>query len=233
MFHPVEPQPCYLYGWPLMSAIEGIFQAFSMATAGQLPSGGAGDTAAVQFYGHRSGTGEAFYAAGLSLPVGQGARPHCDGATLYVPSLAHSHVQSPELMEAKLPIQFEQWEFTPDSAGPGQFRGGSGWQVSYQFLEDVMLISTIERTQVPGWAQCGGLSGVPNRLEIDFADGHTETLRKITNLKVPAGSRLRIYLGGGGGYGAPSDRAAAAVRRDLLNGMITMQHARKYYPHAV
>jgi N-methylhydantoinase B len=233
MFHPVEPQPCYLYGWPLMSAIEGIFQAFSAATAGRLPSGGAGDTAAVQFYGHRSDTGEAFYAGGLSLPVGQGGRPNCDGPTLFVPSLAQSHVQSPELLEAKLPIQFEQWEFSPDSGGPGQFRGGSGWQVSYRFLENVMLISTIERTQVPGWAQCGGLSGVPNRLEIDFADGHTETLRKVTNLNVPAGSRLRIYLGGGGGYGAPGNRSAEAVRGDLLNGMITMQHARKYYPHAV
>src|ERR1700730_15328401 len=33
-FHPVEPQPCYLYGWPLMSAIEGIFQALSVATGG-------------------------------------------------------------------------------------------------------------------------------------------------------------------------------------------------------
>jgi N-methylhydantoinase B len=233
MFHPVEPQPCYLYGWPLMSVIEGIFQALSVATAGRLPSGGAGDTGAVQFYGHIRGTGETFYGGGLSLPVGQGAHPDCDGATLFVPSLAHSHVQSPELVEAKLPVQFEQWEFTADSGGPGQFRGGSGWQVAYRFLEDVMLISTIERTQVPGWAQCGGQSGAANRLEIDFPDGHTETLRKVTNRKVPAGSRLRIYLGGGGGYGAPSNRSAAAVRRDLLKGMITMQHARKYYPHAV
>jgi len=233
MFHPVEPQPCYLYGWPLMSAIEGIFQALSAATAGRLPSGGAGDTAAVQFYGKISDTGETFYGGGLSLPVGQGAHPASDGATLFVPSLAHSHMQSPELLEAKLPVRFEQWEFTPDSAGPGQFRGGSGWQVSYRFLEDVMLISTIERTQVPGWAQCGGLSGVPNRLEIDFADGHTETLRKVTNRKVPAGSRLRIYLGGGGGYGTPGKRSSAAVKRDLLNGMITLEHARTYYPHAI
>jgi N-methylhydantoinase B len=216
-----------------MSAIEGIFQALSMATAGKLPSGGAGDTAAVQFYGQRSGTGETFYGGGLSLPVGQGAHPHSDGATLFVPSLAHSQMQSPELLEAKLPVRFEQWEFTPDSAGPGQFRGGSGWQVSYRFLEDVMLISTIERTEVPGWAQCGGLSGVPNRLEIDFADGHSETVRKVTNRKVPAGSRLRIYLGGGGGYGPPSERSAPAIRRDLLNGMTTIEHARKYYPHAL
>lgn len=96
-----------------------------------------------------------------------------------------------------------------------------------------MLISIVDRTQVPGWAQRGGLSGAANRLEIDFADGPTKTLRKVTNLKVPAGSRLRIYPGGGGGYGAPAKRAVAAVQRDLLNGMITLQHARKHYPHAV
>jgi hypothetical protein len=44
---------------------------------------------------------------------------------------------------------------------------------------------------------------LPTRLEIDFADGNTETLRKVTNRKVPAGRRRRVYLGGGGGYGAP------------------------------
>src|SRR5690606_7314727 len=25
MFHPVAPQPCYMYGWPLMSAMEAIY----------------------------------------------------------------------------------------------------------------------------------------------------------------------------------------------------------------
>ncbi|MEJ0040288.1 MAG: hydantoinase B/oxoprolinase family protein [Gammaproteobacteria bacterium] len=232
MFHPFEPQPCYLYGWPLMSAMEGIFQAFSEATGGGLPSGSAGDIAGVQYYGNVPGSGEPFY-AGSALPVGQGALPNADGATMFVPALAQSQTQSPELQEAKLPIRYEKWEFTPDSAGPGRFRGGSGWEMHFSLMTNVSVISVVERTKVPGWAQRGGISGTPNRFEVDFADGHTETLLKVTDRHVPAGSRFRVYCGGGGGYGVPAEREAAAVERDLLNGIITPAYAKKHHPNTL
>jgi len=228
MFYPVEPQPCYLYGWPILSAMEGFFEAMAVATSGRLPSGSAGDIAYVAYYGTRRGTGELFY-GGSSLPVGQGALPTSDGRIMFVPAVAASQTQSPELQEAKLPILYEKWELTPDSAGPGKFRGGSGWELHFRVQNDVLLVSTVERTKVPGWAQRGGKSGTPNRLEIDFADGHTEKLLKVTDRKVPAGSRIRIYCGGGGGYGPPVERSADAVRRDLLDGLITQEHARQHY----
>jgi N-methylhydantoinase B len=232
MFHPVEPQPCYMYGWPIMSAMEGIFQALSAATGGKLPSGSAADIAYIGYYGTRRDTGELFY-GGSSLPVGQGALPSHDGATMFVPALAHSQTQSPELQEAKLPILYEKWEFTPDSGGPGQYRGGSGWELHFRLHNDLFLISTIERTKVPGWAQRGGEEGHPNRFEIDFADGHTETVLKATDRKVPAGSRFRIYCGGGGGYGPPAKRTNDAVARDLLEGRVTLGHVKEHYPHAL
>lgn len=232
MFHPVEPQPCYLYGWPVMSAMEGIFEAISAALGGKLPSGSAGDLVGILFYGTRQETGEPFI-GGQALPVGQGALPDADGATLYVAALAQAQTQSPELQEAKAPILFEKWELTPDSAGAGRYRGGSGWELHYRFLEDAMLISTIERTTVPSWGQQGGLPGTPNRFEIDFADGHTEIVRKTTDRRIPRGSRFRVYCGGGGGYGSPAERAPEAVRRDLLNGVVTPEYVRKFHPHAL
>jgi N-methylhydantoinase B len=232
MFHAMEPQPCYLYGWPVMAAMEGIFEALSTATGGGLPSGSAGDIAGVLFYGMRRDTRE-FFVGGSALPVGQGARPQGDGATMFVPALAQSQTQSPELQEAKLPIRYEKWEFTPDSGGAGRFRGGSGWELHFRTLEDSLAISVMERTKVPSWAQCGGHSGSPNRFEIDFVDGTSKAFIKVTDLPVPAGSRFRIYCGGGGGYGSPSEREPAAVRRDLLNGLVTEQHVREFYPHAL
>ena len=232
MFHPVEPQPCYLYGWALVSAMEGIFEAFAKATGGTSPSGSAADVGTIVYYGTREDTGELFY-QGTALPVGQGALPHADGSTLFVVALANSQVPSPELEEAKLPILYEKWELSPDSGGPGKFRGGCGWELHFRMLYDLSLISTIERTKIPGWAQKGGLSGTPNRLEIDFADGQTRALRKVTDLAVPARSRFRLYLGGGGGYGNPAKRDSTAVRRDLLNGLITPEHARQFYSHAL
>lgn len=232
MFHPIPPQPCYLFGWPLMAAMEGLFESFAKATDGRIPSGSAADVIGVLFYGPHSETGELFF-GGSSAPVGQGALPHADGATLFVPALAQSQAQSPELQEAKLPILFERYEFTPDTGGAGQFRGGSGWEFHYRALQEFLLISVMERTKVPSWGQKGGLSGAPNRLEIDFADGHTETVMKVTDRPIPANSRLRVYCGGGGGYGLPANRDPAAVKRDLLNGFITEQHAREFYAHAL
>jgi N-methylhydantoinase B len=232
MFHPVDPQPCYLYGWPAFAAMEGMFEAFAKATGGAIPSGSAADMNALLFYGTRRDTGELFY-YGCPLPVGHGALPHADGATLFLVSVAHAQTQPPELQEAKLPVLFEKWELTPDSGGPGRFRGGCGWEMSFTTFEDVAVISTVERTKVPGWAQKGGLSGAPNRLTVDFADGHSETLRKVTDLPVPAGSRFHVCCGGGGGYGVPSERDRAAVQHDLLNGLITEKHAREFYSHAL
>lgn len=232
MFHPVEPQPCYMYGWPIMSAMEGIFQALSTALSGALPAGSAGDIAYVGYYGTLKDSGELFY-GGSSLPVGQGAVPGKDGATMFIPALWYSQTQSPELQEAKLPILYEKWEFTPDSAGPGQFRGGSGWELHFKLHNDLLLVSTLERTRVPSWGYLGGQSGQPNRFEVDFIDGHTETVMKTTDRKVPAGSRLRIYCGGGGGYGAPGERTREAVQRDLLDGIVSPAHVKKHYPHAL
>jgi N-methylhydantoinase B len=230
MFHPVEPQPCYLYGWSLNSAMEGMFQALAAATGGQLPSGSSGDIAAVLYYGTRPESGEIFF-GGSSLPVGHGASREHDGATLYVAALAHSQTQSPELQEAKTPVRYEKWEFTPDSAGAGTYRGGSGWEMHYRVLQDVYLISTMERTKVPGWAQLGGEPGTRNKFEVDFPDGHTENIIKTTDRLIPAGSLLRIYCGGGGGYGSPGQRDREAVEKDMKAGLITRAHAQRFYPH--
>ena len=229
MFHPVEPQPCYLYGWPLLSAMEGIYEAFSAAAPDYVPSGSAGDICGVMFYGKRRDTHEPFF-GGASLPVGQGGHARGDGATLYVTGLGYSQTASPELQEAKLPVLYEKWEITPNSGGAGKYRGGSGWEVHYRFLEDARMVSVIERTKVPSWAQRGGGSGHPNRFEVDFPNGETRAFGKATDYPLPAGSRLRIYCGGGGGYGPPSERAREAVERDLLDGYITAEHARQHYP---
>src|SRR5215469_8279257 len=46
MFHPVVPDPCFLYGWPLAGSFEAIFEAFSNASPAVSPAGSAGDLCA-------------------------------------------------------------------------------------------------------------------------------------------------------------------------------------------
>jgi N-methylhydantoinase B len=201
----------------------------SRASPTLAPSGSAADLCGVLLYG-RSADGELF-AIASPMPVGQGGHHQGDGQTLMVSALAQSTLTGAEIQEAKSPVLFEKWEFTPDSAGAGRFRGGHGWEFSYRALQDVMLISVIERTRVPGFAQGGGLRGTPNRFRVEYPSGEIRELRKITDLKVPAGTLIHVWCGGGGGYGKPSERDPAAVRRDVRDGVVTREAASRLYPH--
>ncbi len=230
MFHPREPAPCFLYGWPIMSAMEGIYEALGAASPTLSPAGSAADLCGVLVYGLNA-DGEIF-AIASPMPVGQGGHHLGDGHTLMVSALAQSTLTGAEIQEAKSPVLFEKWEFTPDSAGPGRHRGGHGWEFRYKVLQDITLISVVERTRTPGYAQRGGLSGKPNRFRIEFPSGEVRELRKITDLKAPAGTRIHVWCGGGGGYGDPAQRDVQAVRRDVRDGVVSAEGARRHYPQA-
>jgi N-methylhydantoinase B len=229
MFHPQSPAPCFLYGWSIQPALEGVIQALSMAVPG-LPSGSAGDLCGIIMYG-RTIDGRPFQ-AGWSHPVGSGANQDHDGAVLFIPPVGYSRCQSPELNEAQSPVRIERWEFTTDSAGPGKFRGGPGWRKDIRLLADAVMISMVERTKRPSWGQKGGLPGGVNGLEVEYPDGKVEILAKITDLPLPANSIIRVYGGGGGGFGECSERPPEAVQADVRDGFISAEHAAKYYPKA-
>ena len=231
IFHPLAPAPCFMYGWPLMNAMEAIFETFSKISGDLTVSGSGGDICYVAAYGIDDKTGE-FFINGFSMPVGNGAQDGSDGSCKYVPALARSNLPSAELQEAKFPILFTKWEFREDSCGPGKYRGGNGIVYEWELTNDARLISTYERTKTASWAQQGGLSGLPNKLELEYPDGRVESMMKCTGLPVPKGTIIRQYTGGGGGYGLPEERDPALVRKDLQEGFITEEHAREHYPHA-
>ncbi len=231
MFHPQSPAPCYLYGWSLVQAMEAIYSALASALSGVVPSGSAGDLCGVLGFGQDPMSHDYFF-VGTSLPVGQGAHAGGDGGTMYITALAQQRLQSAELQEAKAPVLFEKWELRSDTGGPGKYRGGLGWDYEWRALAPMGLISTIERTRVPAWAQQGGLPGSANKLLVVFPDGRTEEIGKVTDLPAPADTIVKIHCGGGGGYGPPGERDPKAVLADLEQGYVTEPHAREHYPQA-
>jgi N-methylhydantoinase B len=230
MFHPVSPQPCYLYGWALTSAMEAINQAFAQAVEGLVPSGGAGDLNSVRVWGYGQPGQDAWSFSGGALPCGHGAHAGGDGGILFIPALAFSRMIPLEISESRYPAVFEHCEIEPDTGGPGRWRGGMGWRRRFRLLADGgALISVVERTKVPSWGQKGGLPGAANRLVVTAPDGTARDYGKITGLKLRAGTRVENHIGGGGGYGPPAERDPAAVRRDLREGYVTEAHARSQY----
>jgi len=230
MFHPVSPQPCYLYGWLIQPSIEAITRALSDVAPELTPAGGAADLGAVMNWGEKD-DGDLFLYSN-SLPSGQGANRKGDGATLFISALAFSQLASVELMESKNPMLFRNWEFIPDSAGTGKFRGGMGWNYHYEVTRDSKMIATVEQTTSPAWGHSGGGKGLPFALELTYPDGRTEFKRKVTDHPIPKGTQIRIQAGGGGGYGRPEERDVSQIRNDLRDGLISESAARKHYPHA-
>jgi N-methylhydantoinase B len=54
---------------------------------------------------------------------------------------------------------------------------------------------------------------------------------KVTQMRLPPGTVVRLQTGGGGGYGPAEERQATDVRRDIENNYITASYARCKYPH--
>jgi N-methylhydantoinase B len=137
-----------------------------------------------------------------------------------------------EVWEAKNPSLLERVELAPDSCGPGRRRGGLGVDFFFRAREDCWLTSTVERQRNAPWGLAGGGEARPNSVRLVLPDGTERPLGKETRVHVPAGARVELRTGGGGGHGAPAERDADAVRRDLRDGYVTEEHARRYYPHA-
>ena len=68
-----------------------------------------------------------------------------------------------------------------------------------------------------------------NGVEITSPDGATRHVRKATQHPIAAGEVVRIMTGGGGGWGPPAERDPEAVRRDVREGYVSAEAARRDY----
>jgi N-methylhydantoinase B len=232
MFHPRSPSPCFLYGWPTLQAIEVIYDAVSQAIPTAVPACSGADICGLVWWGTREATGEP-WADGSPHPVGQGAHAKGDGASSLLHVAESATRFSPvEVWEARNPWLLEKVELLADSCGPGKYRGGLGLEMFFHMREDSYVTSAVERTKTAPWGLEGGGEARPNGVAVRHPDGTRRHFGKATRLKVPKGSTLELYCGGGGGFGPPSERDPEAVRSDVREGYVTEAHAREHYPHA-
>ncbi len=157
---------------------------------------------------------------------GTGARPTLDGlsATAFPSGVK---TMSVEITESVGPIVIWKKELREGSGGVGARRGGLGQtleiepRAGYDFWFNAMF----DRIDWPARGRDGGGPGAPGSVEL--TDG-TRLNGKGRQL-VASGSRLRLSLPGGGGYGDPRQRDRALVRADLAAGYITPEQASNDY----
>jgi N-methylhydantoinase B len=182
------------------------------------------------FYGRDQETGRRFSTLDTALG-GWGARPDADGFSP-LKTVTHGDTRNVpvEVEEAFYPVLVERFEWRPDSAGPGRFRGGLGVHKVYRMLQDAQLVAAFERSKFPPWGLFGGGSA-----QVGYAavrqPGQSEAKKmfKVTALELEKGAVVEFLSAGGGGRFPAWERPVARVVEDVRQGYVTVEGARQRY----
>ena len=162
---------------------------------------------------------------------GWGGRPFEDGESGTV-SVCQGDVRngSIEGIELRCPVLVEGRTLRVDSGGAGKYRGGLGIDMRVRNLvEGKWNFELVRRGRCPPWGLWGGkpadygtyLLREPGQSEFRRMGG--------AHYPVPVDSEVVVRTGGGGGWGDPLERDAAAVRADVQEEFISMKSAREDY----
>mgnify|MGYP000603731947 CR=1 FL=1 len=169
---------------------------------------------------------------GEVVPGGIGATATGDGMEVMACHVTNCHIPPIEAIEMESPVLYLRREMRCDSGGHGRFRGGVGQVLAYRVLGvEAKLHHTSQKSVSLPQGVFGGLPGDGGRWVINegletqrvlpFAIGDIES--------VAVGDTVTHFTPGGGGYGAPGQRDAAAVARDVLNELVSAQVAAAVY----
>jgi N-methylhydantoinase B len=158
--------------------------------------------------------------------AGAGGRPGKDGlsATAFPSGIRSLPV---EIAENAAPIMVWHKELRPDSGGPGQWRGGLGQvvEVSTANSAPFAVFAMWDRVQNPARGREGGQPG--RTFKAGLSNG--ETINAKGKQFIAPGSRLRVELPGGGGFGDPLLRDIEQVAFDVAEGLVSRESAQNEY----
>ena len=225
-----EPAPTARYYVPINLLIELGLRALAPAMKEGIPAGAYGDQMPTIAFGTHPATGKLFIQGDLNAG-GTGGRPTFDGESAMIILGGSTARNNPvEVVESRIPsMRVLKYGLRQDSGGAGKFRGGLGVERIYEFQADAFITFSLERKATPPWGLWGGKDGAYNGVEITSADGSVRHVRKATQHPIAAGEKVKLMTGGGGGWGAPSARDPEAVRRDVREGYVSAEAARREY----
>lgn len=224
------PAPVSIYYEALIAAIDVFWKALAPALPHMLPAGHQRTVGATFISGLRPENGELFV-MGEPLVGGWGASSNLDGDNgQFCCANGETYNIPCELFESRYAIEVDQYAFHNEDGGAGQFRGGKGVVLDYRVTTDeAFLTYAATRTSVRPWAMAGGQEGSTNYAEIHRLDGGVERYTMCTTVPAKKDDVIRIYTATGGGFGDPLKRERTALLRDLRNGFVTAEQARKHY----
>jgi N-methylhydantoinase B len=142
---------------------------------------------------------------------------------LIAPNIETNEVDYPHLTEFN--------EFTTDSCGAGEYRGGCGARYRIKFYDkaETNLVMFGDGRVNPPYGLFGGKQGSCNMAYINEGMKDEALLPCKGVFSLQSGGSFSSYPSGGGGWGDPKKRDAEKVRMDVKNGYVSREAAEEVY----
>ncbi|MBI2899919.1 MAG: hydantoinase B/oxoprolinase family protein, partial [Planctomycetes bacterium] len=202
---------------------EATFRALARALPDRVTAGSHGNIMTNAFSGWQPGTRKRFVCIDIQ-GGGAGARPTKDGRDGQDSHLARFMNTPVEAEELEYPIRVERYEFIPDTGGAGRFRGALALRRDIRALAEMTFSRYADRQKFPPFGVLGGKDGAPGATLIN---GERARSKGIDRLK--PGDVVSLRTPGAGGYGDPRQRDPEFVRRDVRDGKVSPDAAKRDY----
>ncbi len=228
ILNPKPPAPVRARMEPAYRVFNAVMKALARAAPDRVIACGF-DTTAVFALSRLTETGYRVYVEIFGGGYGASvARDGCDAIDSPLSNCSNTPVEALD-MEYDY-FRVVDYGLRPDSAGAGRFRGGLGFTRAYEIAEDgVVFAIYADRFRIAPQGLFGGADGTLGRCEVRRG-GEIIPVDSKAGMALRKGDILTIHTGGGGGYGAASERSRAAIDRDLADGLLTSEGAARDYP---
>lgn len=144
-----------------------------------------------------------------------------------------------EFTEHRYPVRYRRQEFRTDGGGPGRYRGGTGIDYEIDVLTPARWSFRGEGIGPPtGYGVGTGHAGAGGEMRFRplLEPGLTEVDPEADEVVAPKYGladfgpvRMTARSPGGGGWGDPRQRDRASVARDVRDGVVSLEAARRVY----
>jgi N-methylhydantoinase B len=223
---PIFPAPTNARTFVILRLLGVLAGVLAKATGGRMPA----DQETIRYTGvYGTDADGQPYLMREVLGGGSGGRFYADGEdTIHV--VPDSRNLPTEFTESRFPLRVERLGLAVDSALPGRYRGGCGYEKHIRVLRDAHFMSIADRSILACWGVKGGKAGRPFQITVDPGGPNEHEVDALADAEpLRAGTVVRIRTTGGGGWGDPLDRPVDEVLRDIAWRKVSVAGAREDY----
>ena len=234
LVNPLPPSPAVGFPDVCNRIVDVVIQALAPVMPERVIAATSGTTCNAFLGGRHPETGEPYVWYSINSQGGWGGRAEADGWHNVCFIEANGWDIPVETIEYRYPWRVRSYRLRTDAAGAGRHRGGEGNHMELSPVgHDAVLALSGDRARTRPFGLFGGQPGATARCFIRGSDGSevkvAPTTMKAENVIVGADDVLVIEATSGAGYGNPLERDAARVLEDVVDGLLSIERARREY----